>query len=100
VNINQLDPKYLALGNAALDAQLPHPFFGNPNVPRALSTRAPLALARLLLPFPQYTQVNAYQVTEGLSRYNAAVIEWSKRAARGCGGRVSYTYRQLQDHTF
>ena len=33
VNINQLDPKYLALGSAALDAQLPNPFLNNPNVP-------------------------------------------------------------------
>ena len=29
VNINQLDPKYLALG-AALNQQVPNPFFGNP----------------------------------------------------------------------
>ena len=34
VNINQLDPKYLALGSAALDAQVPNPFLNNPNVPR------------------------------------------------------------------
>ena len=30
VNVNQLDPKYLALG-AGLNTQLPNPFFGNPN---------------------------------------------------------------------
>jgi trimeric autotransporter adhesin len=98
VNINQLDPKYLALGSAALDAQLPNPFFGNPNVPRSLSTPATLARSRLLRPFPQYGQINARQVTEGLSRYNAAVIELTKRMSRGLGGRFSYTYSQLKDN--
>src|SRR5262249_6439753 len=33
VNINELDPKYLALGAAALGQALPNPWFGNPNVP-------------------------------------------------------------------
>ena len=84
VNINQLDPAYLALG-AALNDALPNPFLGNPNVPLSLSTPATLPRSRLLLPFPQYRQVNAYQVTEGRARYNAAVVELSKRATHGLG---------------
>ena len=51
VNINQLDPAYLALG-AALNDQLPNPFLGNPNVPLSLSTPATLTRSRLLLPVP------------------------------------------------
>jgi hypothetical protein len=98
VNINQLDPKYLALGSAALDAQLPNPFLNNPNVPRSLSTPATLSRARLLRPFPQYGQINARQVTEGLSRYHAAVFELTKRMSNGFGGRFSYTYSQLKDN--
>ena len=98
VNINQLDPKYLALGSAALDAQLPNPFLNNPNVPRSLSTPATLSRARLLRPFPQYGQINARQVTEGLSRYHAGVIELTKRMSNGLGGRFSYTYSQLKDN--
>jgi hypothetical protein len=57
VNINQLDPKYLALG-AALNDAVPNPFLGNPNVPLSLSSPATLPRSRLLLPFPQYRQVN------------------------------------------
>jgi trimeric autotransporter adhesin len=98
ININQLDPKYLALGSAALDAQLPNPFFGNPNVPRSLSTPATLSRARLLRPFPQYGQINANQVTEGVTRYNAAVFELTKRMSSGLGGRFSYTYSVLKDN--
>jgi hypothetical protein len=98
ININQLDPKYLALGSAALDQALPNPFFGNPSVPRSLSSLATLPRSRLLTPFPQYRQVNAQQVTEGVSRYNAGVFELTKRMSRGWGGRFSYTYSVLKDN--
>jgi trimeric autotransporter adhesin len=98
VNLNQLDPKYLALGATALGAQLPNPFFGNPNVPAVLSTPATLTRARLLMPYPQFTNVYARQVTEGLNRYNAGIIEWTKRPGHGWGGRASYTYSVLKDN--
>jgi trimeric autotransporter adhesin len=97
ININQLDPAFLRLGSA-LDAQLPNPFLGNPNVPRSLSTPATLSRARLLTPFPQYRQINARQVTEGKVRYNAGVFELSKRMSHGWGGRFSYTYSRLEDN--
>jgi len=97
ININQLDPAYLSLG-AALNDQLPNPFRGNPDVPLSLSTPATLARSRLLLPFPQYRQVNARQVTEGYSRYHAAVFEVSRRLRHGWGGRFSYTYSVLKDN--
>jgi len=97
VNINQLDPKYLALGSA-LNEQVPNPFFGNSSVPRSLATPATMARSRLLLPFPQYRQVNARQVTEGFSRYHAGVLELTKRPSHGIGGRFSYTYSVLKDN--
>jgi hypothetical protein len=100
ININQLDPKYLALGSAVLTQALPNPFLGNPNVPASLSTPATLPRWRLLTPYPQFTQVNAYEVTEGRNSYNAAVVEWSKRVSHGWGGRVSYTYSVLKDNQF
>jgi hypothetical protein len=98
VNVNQLDPKYLALGSA-LTQQVPNPFFG-------VSGAGPLASAatvpryRLLLPYPQFNQVSDRQVTEGISRFNAGIIEWSKRPTNGWGGRVSYTYSRLMDNQF
>ncbi len=100
ININQLDPKYLALGAAALNQQLPNPFFGNPSVPLSLSAPATLSRARLLLPHPQYNQINARQVTEGYNRYNAAVIEFTRRTTNGFGGRFNYTYSVLKDNQF
>jgi len=100
ININQLDPKYLALGSAALSAAVPNPFFGNPNVPTSLSTAATITRARSLMPFPQFAQVQARQVTEGLNHYEAGVIEFQKRLSHGWGGRFSYTYSVLKDNQF
>jgi hypothetical protein len=100
ININQLDPKYLALGAAALGAALPNPFFGNPNVPASLSTPTTLTRARLLTPFPQFVQVQDRQITEGRNQYNAGVVEFTKRLSHGWGGRFSYTYSVLKDNQF
>src|SRR5215510_15230382 len=72
--------------------------FGNPNVPLSLSTPATLPRYRLLLPHPQCNQINAREVTEGLNRYNAAVIEFSRRLVGGFGGRFNYTYSVLKDN--
>ena len=98
VNINQLDPKYLALGSA-LTQSVPNPFFGVAAA-GSLSTATTVPRYRLLLPYPQFNQVSDRQVTEGISRYNAGIIEWSKRLTSGWGGRVSYTYSVLKDNQF
>ena len=81
-----------------MNDQVPNPFYGNPDVPLSLSALTTVARSRLLLPFPQYRQVNAYQVTEGYARYNAAVFELNKRMRHGWGGRFSYTYSVLKDN--
>jgi hypothetical protein len=98
VNINQLDPKYLALGSTVLNQTVPNPFFG---VAAAgpLSTQANITRAQLLRPYPQFLNIQDRQISEGVNRYNAGVIEWSKRPSRGgLGGRVSYTYSALKDN--
>jgi hypothetical protein len=86
----------MALGSA-LNAQLPNPFLGNPNA-GPFASSATLSRAQLLRPFPQFGNINQRHVLEGKNRYNAAVLEWSKRATNGWGGRVSYTYSVLKDN--
>jgi hypothetical protein len=101
VNINQLDPKYMALGTAALTAAVPNPFQGNPAfVGTSLFSAATVQRRQLLRPYPQFNDILARHVTEGKNSYNAAVIEWSKRLSHGIGGRVSYTYSVLKDNQF
>ena len=98
VNINQVDPKYLSLGSA-LAQPVANPFFGRPELAgTSLGSSATVSRAQLLRPYPQFIDINARQVTEGLSRYNAGVIEWTKRVSRGWGGRMSYTYSVLKDN--
>jgi hypothetical protein len=98
VNINQLDPKYMALGSA-LNQQVPNPFYQNPAFAgTALGSNPTTTRAQLLRPYPQFLDVNARHVLEGKSRYHAGVVEWSKRMSHGLGGRVSYTYSVLKDN--
>jgi hypothetical protein len=99
ININQLDPKYLALGSAVLAQPVPNPFFGNPAFGgTALGNNANTTRGQLLRPFPQFGNISMFQVSEGVNRYNAGVIELSKRMSRGWGGRFSYTYSVLKDN--
>ena len=96
VNINQLDPKYMALG-AALNDTVANPFFGNANA-GPFATSSTIARRQLLRPFPQFGDILARHVLEGKSRYNAFVAEWTKRVNGTFGGRVSYTYSNLKDN--
>jgi len=97
--INQLDPRYLALGSAALNASVPNPFFGNPAFAgTALGNNATTTRGQLLRPFPQFQNISMFQVSEGINRYNAGVIELNKRMSHGFGGRFSYTYSVLKDN--
>jgi trimeric autotransporter adhesin len=98
VNINQLDPQYLALGSALLDL-VPNPFFGN----RAfgnLSTSATITRGQLLRPFPQFTDVLAHRVTEARTRYDAMTLRFDKRVRNGWGVNANYTFSRLMDNQF
>ena len=106
ININQLDPRYLALGPALLD-QVPNPFFGLPNVtsaapfPRARApTSATIQRRELLRPFPQFNDILMRQSTLGKSQYHAAIFKFEKRMSNGWGGRINYTYSRLKDNQF
>jgi hypothetical protein len=99
ININQLDPKYLALGSTVLNQTVPNPFFGNPAFAgTALGNNPTTPRGQLLRPFPQFGNVLMREVSEGANRYNAAVVELSKRMTHGWGGRFSYTYSVLKDN--
>jgi hypothetical protein len=94
LNLNQLDPQYMALGNA-LNAQVPNPFAG-------IVTTGPLstptvARQQLLLPYPQYTGVNGGWSYNGDSIYHGAVLKVEKRFSQGFTILSSYTVSKLID---
>jgi hypothetical protein len=97
VNINQLDPKYLALSPAVLSQAVPNPFFGN-TLAGPFANSATISRNQLLRPYPQFGNINMLQVSEGVNRYNAAVVELTKRVTHRWGGRFSYTYSVLKDN--
>lgn len=104
VNINQVDPKYLALNNPGgrnlLTELVRNPFFGVPGS-GAFGTRGPtIQRNQLLRPFPQFGDINMTYSTLGRSQYHAGVIQITKRASGWWGGRISYTYSRLSDNQF
>jgi trimeric autotransporter adhesin len=98
VNINQVDPQYLALGTRLLD-NVANPFFGNAAA-GGFATRATLPRNQLLRPYPQFDSVNMIYSTHAKSKYDAGVISITKRATGWWGGRFSYTYSRLYDNQF
>ncbi len=99
ININQLDPQFMALG-ASLLQNVPNPFFGLP-VGQGFNVASPMVQRRQLLrPFPQYGDILMRQTTAGKSQYHAAILKFEKRVSRGWGGRINYTYSRLEDNQF
>ena len=98
ININQLDPSYLALGSALLDL-VPNPFFGKPAFGN-LASAATITRGQLLRPFPQFTDVLAHRVTEARARYNALTLRLDKRLRNGWGVNANYTFSRLMDNQF
>jgi hypothetical protein len=98
ININQLDPVHLALGSAALNAQVPNPFAGL--LPGTNLNGTTISRAQSLRPFPQFGNILMRQNTGGKNQYHAAIMKFEKRMSNGWGGRINYTYSRLRDNQF
>jgi trimeric autotransporter adhesin len=98
ININQLDPKYLELGNQ-LTQLVPNPFFGVAGA-GSFATRSTIERNQLLRPFPQFDNINMQETTAARSQYHAGVIQLRKRVTGWWGGNASYTYSRLEDNQF
>lgn len=91
-SVNQLDPKYLSLGNQ-LNNSVPNPFYG-------VITQGPLSgptipLAQSLLPYPQFINVTSQRNTYGASTYHALYAKLEKRFSKGFTFLASYTYSKV-----
>ena len=96
-NLNQLDPKYLTLGQSLNDS-VPNPFAGlfasgtinGPTVPRN----------QLLRPFPQFQNIAfAADTPASSSSYNALNLKFQKRFNNGMSTLVTYQWSKAIDNT-
>ena len=99
ININQLDPKYQAMGGNYTLEQVPNPFFGVAEAGQ-FATRATIERGQLLRPYPQFGNIQMLQSTGARSQYHAGIIQLRKRVTGVWGGNFSYTWSRLQDNQF
>ncbi len=93
--MNQLNPKYLSLGDELLDDISLHP---NIPLPYAGFTGS---VAQALLPYPQYAGGGVYQWAAhfGQSNYNAAQVVYTRRTSKGLSFLASYAFQKTLTNT-
>jgi hypothetical protein len=98
LNINQLDPRFQAMGSALLD-QVPNPFFGNPAF-GAFASQRTITRGQLLRPYPQFGDILAHQVSGGRAQYHSVVLRLERPIRSGWGGRINYTWSSNKNNVF
>ncbi len=94
MEINQLDPKNLALGSQ-LNQRVANPFFGIVNNGVHLSNT--ISRGQLLRPYPQFTDVQPLYDAGSNSIYHAWQNTFKRRFANGFLFEGSYTWAKLID---
>lgn len=89
-NINQLNPSYFSLGNAALTKSVANPFYNHGGV--GSLANATVSQEQLLLPFPQYTSVTLNNNDTGRGIYYSGYIRGQRKLANGLTLLASYTW--------
>ena len=99
IGLNQLSDQYFSMGPAALQAQVPNPFFGIITTPGSPLSQPTVATGQLLRPYPQFNRILALNPHKGKSNYRSLQASFLKRF----GGKgilsVAYTWSQLKSNT-
>ncbi|MEO7143757.1 MAG: TonB-dependent receptor, partial [Bryobacteraceae bacterium] len=95
INVDQLNPQYLSLGNQ-LNAQVPNPFYGTAGA-TGVYTGPTTALWRLLVPYPQFTGVSLQAPPAANSNFNALIVKFSHRMSHGLTTMVNYQFAKAID---
>ncbi len=100
MNLNQLPPQDLSLGTQ-LFKSVPNPFYNVIPASAGGTLAGPtVPLWRLLVRYPQYTNVNLDVSTPGgFSSYNALVATFTKRFSNGLNLITSYQWSKAIDDT-
>ena len=97
-NINQLDPKYFALGTA-LQEPVANPFLGTPLAVGILAGPT-VPRGQLLRPYPQFDGVFIRRPNLAKSRYDALVLTGERRLSDGWAFHANYTWSRTRDNQF
>ncbi|MGH9840533.1 MAG: TonB-dependent receptor domain-containing protein, partial [Blastocatellia bacterium] len=94
--LNQLEPKYLALGAKLLEP-VPNPFFGL--IPASVGVLGQAMIQRryLLQPFPQFSSLTPQYSTGSSSIYHSFQLKAEKRLSNGLSFLLAYTNAKLID---
>ena len=97
VNINELAPQYVGLGNQ-LNQLVANPFYGAAGIPSSsILSQKTVQLGQLLLPFPEFTTVTAYDRNGAKSAYHGVTVKVEKRFSQGLTLIGSFTGSKLMD---
>ncbi len=88
-SLNQVDPKWLSLGDALLDPISKHPEIKKP-YPSFSGT-----VAQALRPFPQFRDITTHRLNNGWSTYHSLQITGTKRSAHGLSFLAAYTFSKV-----
>src|SRR2546422_3727390 len=94
LNINQLDPQYLALGSA-LNQLVPNPFYGVVN--SGVLVAPQVSRAQLLRPYPQFTDIIPLPFTGATSIYHALQTSVNRRMSGGLMLAGSYVWSRATE---
>ena len=94
-NMNQLNPKYLSLGDTLLDDISMHPEIKMPYADFSGT------VAQALLPYPQFAPagVQNHFPYVGKSDYNALQVVATRRLSKGLGFLISYSFQKTLTNT-
>jgi outer membrane receptor protein involved in Fe transport len=96
IEMNALDPQYLALGDA-LNERVANPFYGI--IPSGALSASTVTRRQLLLPYPQYTSVRRQFPMEARAIYHALAVKAERRLNRGVTLLASYVWSKLIDES-
>ncbi|MEO6393280.1 MAG: TonB-dependent receptor, partial [Pyrinomonadaceae bacterium] len=92
---NQLDPRFLVLGNLLAQTATPANVTAAAAIVPGVALPFPTfvgTIAQMLRPFPQYNSVSDVYGDVGQSNYNAAQISLQQRLSQGFTFNVNYTF--------
>ncbi|MBV9305585.1 MAG: TonB-dependent receptor [Acidobacteriaceae bacterium] len=98
IQLNQLNPQYLSLGNALL-APVKNPFYGVITSSSCGLNQPTVPYGQLLRPYPQYCGVDQLQPPGASSWYHAMTAQFNHRFSHGVQMLASYTWSKYLDNS-